>query len=127
MVTIPEIKVHFSIQHTDIPSYLAKAFSITVKQSRSPREAKFGYNLDLRSLDYRSVNARYGKSGLNDSRGLAGACAKGFSEHAQRPKAVPASALADVYLQCRNRCHGPFYERLPPAPGYIISLWHPDD
>ena len=52
------------------------------------------------------VNARNSESGLNDSKSLAGACAKRFSEHPRRPKAVPASALSDVYLQCRNRCHG---------------------
>ena len=32
MATIPKIKVHFSIQHTDIPSYLAKTFSIIVRR-----------------------------------------------------------------------------------------------
>jgi hypothetical protein len=53
MATIPEIKVHFSIQHADIPSYLAKAFSIIVRESRPPCEAKISYNPDPRSLDYR--------------------------------------------------------------------------
>jgi hypothetical protein len=77
MATIPEIKVHFSIQHTDIPSYLAKAFSIIVKRSRPPHEAKFGYNSDLRSRTYRFVNARNGESGPSDSKGLAGARAEG--------------------------------------------------
>jgi hypothetical protein len=53
------------------------------------------------------VNAWNGDFNLNDSKGLLDACAKGFSEHPQLPKAVPASAFVDVYLQCRNRCHGP--------------------
>jgi hypothetical protein len=38
----------------------------------------FGYNPDTRSLNYRFVNARNGASGLNDSKGLAGACARGL-------------------------------------------------
>jgi hypothetical protein len=99
MATIPEIKVHFSIQHTDIPSYLAKAFSIIVKRSRPPHEAKFGYNSDLRSRTYRFVNARNGESGPSDSKGLAGARAEGFSEHPRRPKTAPASVPPEVYLQ----------------------------
>jgi hypothetical protein len=106
MVTIPEIKVHFSIQHTDIPSYLAKTFFIILKRSRRPREAKFAYNPDLHSLNYRLVNARNGEFNLNDSKDLLDACARGFSEHPQQPKAAPALAFSDVYLQCRNRCHG---------------------
>ena len=107
MATIPEIKVHFSIQRPDIPSYFAKIFSIIPKQSRLPCEVKFDYNPDLRSLDYRLVNARNGEFNLNDSKGLLDACARGFSEHPQQPKAAPALAFDDVYLQCRNRCHGP--------------------
>jgi hypothetical protein len=107
MATIPEIKVHFSIQHPDIPSYLAKAFSIIVRCSRPPREAKSGYNPDPRLLDYRFVNARNGESSPSDSKGLAEARARGFSEHPQRPRMAPASAPPEVYLQYRNRCHGP--------------------
>src|SRR5688500_11695550 len=109
MATIPEIKVHFSIQHTDIPSYLAKTFSIILKRSRPLREAKFAYNPDPCSLDYRFVNTRSGEFTLNDFKGLLNACARGFSEHPQKPKEAPALAFADVYLQCRNRCHGPYW------------------
>jgi hypothetical protein len=39
----------------------------------------------IRLLNYRLVNTQISESGLNDSRGLAGACAKGFSEHLHRP------------------------------------------
>ena len=78
-----------------------------MKRSRPLREVKFGYNPDIRSLNYRLVNARNGEFNLNDSKGLLDACARGFSEHPQQPKAAPASAFDDVYLQCRNRCHGP--------------------
>jgi hypothetical protein len=49
--------------------------------SRPPREVKFGYNPDTRSLNYRFVNAWNGESAFNDSRGLADGCVKGFSEH----------------------------------------------
>jgi len=75
---------------------------------KTPYEANFGYNPDICSLNYRLVNTQISEPGLNDSRGLAGACAKGFSEHLHRPEAAPALAFADVYLQCRNRCmaHG---------------------
>src|SRR4051794_4718832 len=78
-----------------------------MKRSRPPREVKFGYNPDIRSLNYRFVNAWNGESESNNSRALAGACAKGFSEHPQRPRMAPASVPPEVYLQCRNRCHGP--------------------
>jgi hypothetical protein len=84
-----------------------------MKRSRPPREVKLGYNSDIRSLNYRFVNARNGEFNLNDSKGLLDACAKGFSEHPQLPKAVPASAFADLYLQCRNRCHGPESAEFP--------------
>jgi hypothetical protein len=40
-----------------------------LKRSRPPREAKFAYNPDPRSLDYRFVNARNGEFNLNDSKG----------------------------------------------------------
>jgi hypothetical protein len=90
MATIPEIKVHFSIQHADIPSYLAKAFSIIVRESRPPCEAKISYNPDPRSLDYRFVNARNSESGLNDFKNLAEVRVWAFSEHPQRPKTDPA-------------------------------------
>src|SRR4051812_34378366 len=30
MATIPKIKVHFSTQHIDVPTYLAEPFSITI-------------------------------------------------------------------------------------------------
>ena len=53
------------------------------------------------------MNARNGEFNLNDFKGLLDACARGFSEHPQQPKAAPASAFDDVYLQCRNCCHGP--------------------
>jgi hypothetical protein len=56
--TIPEIKVHFSSQHADIPSQPAKAFFIIMKRSRSPREVKFGYNPDIRSLNCNLVHPK---------------------------------------------------------------------
>ena len=61
-----------------------------MKRSRPPREVKFGYNPDMRSLNYRFVNARNGASGPSDSKGLADARARGFSEHPRRSKRAPA-------------------------------------
>src|SRR4051794_32987995 len=49
-----------------------------MKRSRSLHEVKFSYNPNICSLNYRFVNARYGQYGLNDSKSLAGACARGL-------------------------------------------------
>src|SRR4051812_32920318 len=35
-----------------------------MKRSRPPREVKFGYNPEFRSLNYRFVNTRNGKAGV---------------------------------------------------------------
>ena len=52
-----------------------------MKRSRPAREVKFGYNPDIRSLNYKFVNGRNGESESNDSKGLADARVRGFSEH----------------------------------------------
>ena len=48
-----------------------------MKRSRPPREVKFGYNPEFRSLNYRLVNARNGEFNLNDFQGFAGCLRKG--------------------------------------------------
>jgi hypothetical protein len=96
-----------------------------MKRLRPPREVKFGHNPDIRLLNYRFVNDRNGASGHNDSRGLAGACAKGFSEHPQRPRMAPASLPPEVYLQCRNRCHGPIGSGITATGHWFWSLIAP--
>jgi hypothetical protein len=48
-----------------------------MKRSRSLHEVKFSYNPNIRSLNYRLVNTQISESGLNDSKGLLDAGAKG--------------------------------------------------
>ena len=94
-----------------------------MKRSRPPREVKFGYNPDIRSLNYRLVNTQISEFGPSDSKGLAGARARGFSEHPRRPRTAPASVPPEVYLQCQNRCHGPDLRRLiQPLVGMSLAL-----
>src|SRR5687768_15116592 len=61
---------------------------------------------------------QYDRSIPSDSKGLASAHARGFSEHPRRPKTAPASVPPEMYLQCWNRHHGPDREAPPSYAGW---------
>jgi len=129
MATIPETKVHFSIQHPDIPSYFAKAFSIIVWGSRPPREAKFGYNPDPRSRTYRFVNARNGKSGPGDSKGLAEALQGGLVNTRDGQERLPRQLLSKctfsvgIVAMARYGTRYPCLLRFPVMTAGSNSMW----